>query len=95
MLRRLLLIITLVGALVAGGAATPRQAAAVDNLEYIIPAAVAGVVAIVVIVAIVMADRSEPEFELDRQPPAAAPAGGLRLMTDCPMTASGRPLVCW
>ena len=74
----------------------PRRAAASDNLEYIIPAAVTGVVAIIVIVAIVMADRTEPEMDftavrLDYGPPAE----GIKLALDCPMTAAGRPLLCW
>lgn len=75
----------------------PAPAAASDNLEYIIPAAVGGVVAVVAIVAIVMADRTEPEYELvdwhlqsldERR-------DGVRLAHQCAPGALGRPLLCW
>ncbi len=82
--------------LVAAVSVVPRRAAADDNLEYIIPAAVTGVVAVIVIVAILMADRTDPDMDftasrLDYEPPS----GGVKLALDCPMTAAGRPLLCW
>ncbi|MEO8604299.1 MAG: hypothetical protein ABI629_17120 [bacterium] len=82
-----------VGLLVAA-LTTPRRAAATDNLEYIIPAAVAGVVAVIVIVAIVMADRTDPDMELTGMP-KGPPHEGLKLAPACPVTANGRPLLCW
>jgi len=77
--------------------AAPRRAAADNNLQYIIPAAVTGVVAVIIIVAILMADRSEPDMELAAfsLPPPPALAGSLRLAPWCPPTANGRPLLCW
>ena len=81
----------------AATAALPRRAAADDNLQYIIPAAVGGVVAIIAIVAIIMADRSEPEYELVqlRLPHAAPTIGGVHLAPDCAPDANGLPLLCW
>ncbi|MDX2170884.1 MAG: hypothetical protein SF182_27700 [Deltaproteobacteria bacterium] len=74
----------------------PRRAAASDNLEYIIPAAVTGVVAVIVIVAIVMADDDEPEMDLTQAGlDIGPPREGLRLAPDCAPTAAGRPLLCW
>lgn len=91
-----------IGALVVGlllAAATlgrPAPAAAADNLEYIIPAAVGGVVAVIAIVAIVMADRSEPEYELvEWRLRRDQPRDGLRLAPECAAGAHGRPLLCW
>lgn len=74
----------------------PRPAAASDNLEYIIPAAVTGVVAVIVIVAIIMADKTEPEMDLRARGLDLGPRDtGLKLAPDCPLTAAGRPLFCW
>lgn len=93
-----------VAALLAALALAPAPAEADDNLEYIIPAAVAGVVAVVVIVAIVMADRSEPEMDylLAGLPPAARPptAGlpvpdGITLAPGCAPRGDVVPLFCW
>ena len=76
--------------------AVPRRAAATDNLEYIIASAVGGAVALVAIVAILMADRSEPEYDLvQRQLPQRRPSGGIRLAPACAPDAQGLPLVCW
>jgi hypothetical protein len=77
--------------------AVPRRAAADDNLQYIIPAAVGGVVAIIAIIAIIMADRSEPEYELVqlRLPHAAPTIGSVHLAPDCAPGANGLPLLCW
>lgn len=74
----------------------PAPAAADDNLVYIIPAAVGGVVAVVAIVAIVMADRTEPEYELvEWRVRYDEPRGGLRLAHECAPNPQGRPLLCW
>jgi hypothetical protein len=92
MLRGLLAALLLLAMVVSA----PRQAAASDNLEYIIPAAVTGVVAVIVIVAIVMADHSDPEMDLRASGLDLGPrAEGLKLAPDCPTTAAGRPLLCW
>lgn len=94
MMQRLVAVAALVIALVVGLSVTPRRAAAVDDLVYIIPAAVGGVVAVIAIVAIVMADRTEPEIELRDAPrPVAEP--GIHVAPDCAVTATGRPLLCW
>ncbi|MFN8645058.1 MAG: hypothetical protein U0802_26545 [Candidatus Binatia bacterium] len=74
--------------------ATPRRAAATDNLVYIIPAAVGGVVAVVAIVAILVADRSEPEYELAPLP-KAHPQSGIHFAPSCAPGATGVPLLCW
>jgi hypothetical protein len=76
--------------------AVPRQAEATDNLEYIIPAAVGGAVAVVAIIAILMADRSEPEYELAPwPPPAATRRGAVQLAPACAPNAQSLPLICW
>ncbi len=77
--------------------ALPRRAAATDNLQYIIPAAVGGVVAVVAIIAILMVDRSEPEYELVqlRLPHVAPVMGSVHLAPDCAPDANGLPLLCW
>lgn len=95
MMRRVAVLVTGL-ALVTAVLATPRPAAADDdNLQYIIPAAVAGVVAVIVIIAIVMADRSEPEFEFAALPASEPLPGGLRLAPDCAPAAGALPLLCW
>jgi hypothetical protein len=95
MTRRIALVF-LALAVLAATVAVPRRAAASDNLQYIIPAAVGGVLAIVAIVAILMADRSEPEYELVQlRLPRTQPQGGLQLAPSCAPGANGRPLLCW
>ena len=77
------------------GRPTPA-AADDDNLVYIIPAAVGGVVAVVAIVAIVMADRTEPEYELaEWRVRYDEPTTGVRLAHECAPGPQGRALLCW
>lgn len=95
MVRRLVVVVALVMAMLAGMTVRAQPAQAIDDLVYIIPAAVGGVVAVIAIVAIIMANRSEDEFELRDAAPPPPNDGGLRLLPDCPLTASGRPLLCW
>jgi hypothetical protein len=87
----------LVGLLLfAGMVGAPPRAAASDNLQYIIPAAIGGAVAVVAIVAILLADRTEPEYELVQRPlPRREPRSGLHLAMACEPDAYGRPLLCW
>jgi hypothetical protein len=93
---RVLRILLAVVLLLAMLGSAPRRAAADDNLEYIIPAAVTGVVAVIVIVAIVMADKTEPEMDLSAAGLGLEPRReGLKLAPDCAPTAAGRPLFCW
>lgn len=86
-------------AFLAMTALSPRRAAADDdNLQYIIPAAVAGVVAVVLIVAILMADRTEPEYELAQMPPPPRrdeQAPRIQLAPRCRPTGDTVPLLCW
>lgn len=97
MTRKLVVMVALAVFLATSIAPQPARADD-DNLVYIIPAAVAGVVAVIVIVAILMADRTEPEFEVQARtlplPPEASPPP-LRIGMDCPSTAAGQPLLCW
>ena len=95
MTRRIALII-LALVILAVTVVVPRRAAATDNLVYIIPAAVGGAVAVVAIIAILMADRSEPEYELaPLLAPREHPQSGVHLAPSCAPTATGRPLLCW
>lgn len=76
--------------------AAPRRAAATDNLVYIIPAAIGGAVALVAIIAIMVTDRTEPEYELAQSRlPHRAPTGGIHLAPACRPDAQGLPLLCW
>ncbi|MFN8644692.1 MAG: hypothetical protein U0802_24645 [Candidatus Binatia bacterium] len=94
MTRRIVaLLLTL--AVVAATLSVPRPARASNNLEYIIPAAVGGAVALVAIIAILMADRSEPEYELVPSLPRRQPQGGVHLAPACAPNAQGLPLLCW
>jgi hypothetical protein len=82
--------------LVAATLTAPRRATASDDLVYIVPAAVGGAVAVVAIIAILAADRTEPEYELVQGTlPGSAPRTGLRLAPACAPDAHGRPLLCW
>ncbi|MBX3024520.1 hypothetical protein KF840_06380 [bacterium] len=74
--------------------AAPRRAAATDNLVYIIPAAIGGAVALVAIIAILVVDRSEPEYELVPNAPRRAQRG-LQFAPSCALTDHGLPLACW
>lgn len=96
MIRRIALVVVALVVLV-GTMTVPRRAAASDNLEYIIPAAVGGVVALVAIIAIVVADRSEPEYEelVQSYRPRTEPTGGIHLAPACAPDAHGLPLLCW
>lgn len=95
MTRRIVLVALALAVFVATMAA-PRRAAATDNLVYIIPAAVGGAVALVAIIAIMVTDRTEPEYELVQSHlPHAAPAGGIHLAPACAPDAHGLPLLCW
>ena len=98
-MRRWLIAVALIMAVVVGGTVfLPRRAAASNDLVYIIPAAVGGAVAVVVLIAIFMADRkSEPELELaEAQRRALPPAReGLHFATECRPTDGGLPLLCW
>lgn len=84
-------------ALCAATLAMPRRAAASsDNLEYIIPAAVGGAVALILIIAIVMADRDDSEMEFTRGPmPEPLSRPGFKLAPACRPTGAGLPLLCW
>lgn len=95
MVRRLVAVVVLAAALVVGPALLPRRAAAIDNLEYIIPAAVGGVVAIALIVAILMADRTkEPELDFAPAPlPARAPR--VQIGAACRLPTGEPALLCW
>jgi len=95
MTRRIALVL-LALVVLATTVAVPRRAVASDNLQYIIPAAIGGAVAIVAIIAILMADRSEPEYDLVQlRVPRTQPRGGLQLAPSCAPDANGRPLLCW
>ncbi len=98
MMRRVAVVL-LAMAFLAVTALAPRRAAADDdNLQYIIPAAVAGVVAVVLIVAILMADRTEPEYELTAMPPPPSrdePRPAIRLAPHCRSSGDTVPLLCW
>lgn len=95
MTRRIALVALAVLVFVATLAA-PRRAAATDNLVYIIPAAIGGAVALVAIIAILVVDRSEPEYELvQTRLPKAAPRGGIHFAPACAPDAQGLPLLCW
>jgi hypothetical protein len=98
MMRRLVVAVAVLMAIMTATALLPRRAEAVDDLVYIIPAAVGGVVAVVLIVAILMADREdEPELGLTaaRLPPLDERRDGVRLAPDCRPTGGGISLICW
>jgi hypothetical protein len=95
-MRRLMVAVALTMAVVTATVSVPRRAAAVDNLVYIIPAALGGAVALALIIAIVMTNRKgETDFELTEGPPRASARGGVQLAPHCPPTADGLPLLCW
>src|SRR5262245_32362508 len=100
MMRRFIVAVALLMAVVTGVTLFPRRAAAIDDLAIIIPAAVGGVVVVVLVIAIIMANRSdetEPDFELvqGQLPKADTPADGLRLAPNCRHADGGFALLCW
>ena len=97
MIRHIALVVVALAVLV-GTMTVPRRAAADDdNLVYIIPAAVGGAVALVAIIAILVADRSEPEYEelVQSYLPRLKPQDGIQLAPSCAPDAHGLPLLCW
>lgn len=97
MMRRLLVGMALIMAVVLGVTLAPRRATASDNLQYIIPAALSGVVLVVLVIAIVVSEhKTEPELDFaDHERPIPAPPSGIHLAPACRRTADGLPLLCW
>lgn len=98
MMRRLVVAVALLMAVVMASVCIPRRAEAVDDLVYIIPAAVGGVVIVVLIVAILMADRGDDnELSLVQQRQLLEPEtpSGVRLAPHCPPGPGGIALICW
>ena len=96
MIRHIAMVVVALVVLV-GTMTVPRRAAADDNLQYIIPAAVGGAVALVAIIAILVADRTEPEYEelVQSYLPRRKPQDGIQLAPSCAPEAHGLPLLCW
>ena len=98
MVRRLAVAVAVFMAVVMATALLPRRAEAVDDLVYIIPAAVSGVVIIVLVVAVLMADREDDqELSLtaeEQQLPRQA-RDGFRLAPNCKPSGGGLALFCW
>jgi len=98
MVRRLVVAVAVFMAVVMATALVPRRAEAVDDLVYIIPAAVSGVVIIVLVVAVLMADREDDqELSLtaeEQQLPREA-RDGFRLAPNCKPSGGGLALLCW
>jgi len=97
-MRRLVVAVALLMAVVMASVCIPRRAEAVDNLVYIIPAAVGGVVVVVLIIAILMANRSDDnELPLVQQRRLLEPEkpSAVRLAPHCPPSPGGIALVCW
>ena len=98
-MRRLVVAAAILMAVVLATACVPRRAHAVDDLAYIIPAAVGGVVLVVALVAVFMADRDDTELSLVNdqrrllEPPP--PSGSVRLAPSCPAAPGGVALLCW
>jgi hypothetical protein len=98
MIRRLMIAVALLVAVVIATSCVPRRAEAVDDLVYIIPAAIGGVVLVVALVAIFMADRDDSELSLIDQRRLLEPEppnGGIRIGPACQSPAGGMPLLCW
>lgn len=100
MLRRLVVAVAVFMAIVTATALVPRRAGAddVNNLVYIIPAAVGGVVIVVLVIAIMMANReddSELGLTADRLPPLDEARAGIRLAPHCQPNGGGLSLICW
>lgn len=96
-MRRLLVGTALLMTVVVVAALRPRPAVASDNLQYIIPAAVGGAVAVVLIIAIIISEhKAEPELDLiDRLSPPVQSPHRLHWAPTCPPTADTVPLLCW
>lgn len=80
-------------------ALSPRPAAASDTFTgpLLISAYILGGVTVIILVAILFADRDEPEFMRFMPPPpeGAEPGARLRLGTACPPSGANLPLACW
>jgi anaerobic C4-dicarboxylate transporter len=98
MVRRLVVAVAVFMAVVMATALVPRRAEAVDDLVYIIPAAISGVVIIVLVVAVLMANRDDDqELSLtaeEQQLPRQA-RDGFRLAPNCKPSGGGLALFCW
>ena len=98
MVRRLVVAVAVFMAVVMGTTLMPRRAEAVDDLVYIIPAAVGGVVVVVLIVAILMANReddSELSLTAEEQQLPHEARDGFRLAPNCKPSGGGLALFCW
>jgi anaerobic C4-dicarboxylate transporter len=98
MVRRLVVAVAVFMAVVMATALVPRRAEAIDDLVYIIPAAISGVVIIVLVVAVLMANREDDqELSLtaeEQQLPREA-RDGFRLAPNCKPSGGGLALFCW
>jgi hypothetical protein len=97
MVRRFLVVVALVMAVITATAVVPPRAVATDNLVYIIPAAIGGVVMVAVLIAILVVDRKkEPELDLaPAQRPLDTTGARLRVGPACRTSDGSVPLLCW
>ncbi len=96
MVRRAVAVAVIAAMITAMVAATPRRAAATDNLVYIIPAAVGGVVIVAVLIAIIMTNRSkDSDMELVSASDRRDENPRLRVGPACRRPNGEMPLLCW
>jgi len=96
-MRRLVAVALIVAFVTTATVTAPRRAVATDNLVYIIPAAVSGVLVIALVVAILFANRTkEPELDLVQAlPPRPERPALLRFGQACRRPTGEIPLLCW
>jgi hypothetical protein len=88
--------VALIVAVVTAAALVPRKAQAVDDLVYIIPAAVSGVIIVAVVVAIMVADRSKDEdLDLVASVEPRQPSRGIQFGPACRRPTGEVALFCW
>jgi hypothetical protein len=97
MMRKILVATALLMTVTMATVLRPRPAAATDSLVYIIPAAVGGVVLVVLVIAVIVTEhKSEPELDLvDRLPPPAESPHRIHWAPACRPTTDAMPLLCW
>jgi len=95
-MRRLVAVALIVAVVTMATGLVPRRAAATDNLVYIIPAAVSGVVIVALVIAILVADRTkEPDLDLAEGLQRPEQPALVRFGQACRRPTGEMPLLCW
>jgi len=95
-MRRLVAVVLILAVVITATAITPRRAQATDNLVYIIPAAISGVIIVALVIAILVADHSkEPDLDLAERIEPRQSMAPVHFGPACRRASGEMPLLCW